>query len=408
MFSNFKDAFIRRPQFTVKTPDAVVEMISKGLPEGFRYVHDHDGYCRLECDGVMNIVPEKFGFPEITKPIFEKKGKVTIQDAMEYAYNSQTKIELLPDVDDCYIINGQKIKKSMLVTAPLKGVEFYHGQLFISPPKFPDPFPMKISGNGYSITLMVQRQPVNSFTSIVIASIGETPLSINYTIDSEKETINFNVKTHPSSDVSQVIAAKEILNAFIDGTATIEDLPFEYSFDGQNKKIPEETLRFWHKLFDVEKSINVKFDATEEIKIDDIKLIDALYRSLVEKKPYKKYLTDLKLSGVGSFDDLSVSAEKTPIGKEIMFEFTEEISVELLGASFSLFSIASIFNCVVSEIQLPQEGTSGDFFLKLNPAENKRMFSSTQYFLDPQIVEEIRSNEKHIDSFLYAEELEKY
>ena len=91
-----------------------------------------------------------------------------------------------------------------------------------------------------------------------------------------------------------------------------------------------------------------------------------------------------------------------------MFEFTEEISVELLGASFSLFSIASIFNCVVSEIQLPQEGTSGDFFLKLNPAENKRMFSSTQYFLDPQIVEEIRSNEKHIDSFLYAEELEKY
>ena len=44
MFSNFKDAFIRRPQFTVKTPDAVVEMISKGLPKGFRYVHDHDGY----------------------------------------------------------------------------------------------------------------------------------------------------------------------------------------------------------------------------------------------------------------------------------------------------------------------------------------------------------------------------
>lgn len=408
MFSNFKDAFIRRPQFTVKTPDVVVEMISKGLPKGFRYVHDHDGYCRLECDGVMNIVPEKFGFPEIAKPIFEKKGKVTIQDAMEYAYNSQTRIELLPDADDCYIINGQKINKSMLVTAPLKGVDFYNGQLFISPPKFPDPFPMKISGNGYSMTLMVQRQPVNSFVSIIIASIGETPLSINYAIDSEKETINFNVKTHPSSDVSQVIAAKEILNAFIDGTATIEDLPFEYSFDGQDKKIPEETLRFWHKLFDVEKSINVKFDATEEIKIDDIKLIDALYRSLVEKKPYKKYLTDMKLSGVGSFDDLSVSAEKTPIGKEIMFEFTEEISVELLGASFSLFSIASIFDCVVSEIQLPQEGASGEFFLKLNPAENKRMFSSTQYFLDPQIAEEIRSDQKHIDSFLNAEELEKY
>ena len=67
MFSNFKDAFIRKPQFTVKTPDAVLEAISKGLPEGFRYVHDHDGLCRLECDGVLNITPKRYAFPEEAK-----------------------------------------------------------------------------------------------------------------------------------------------------------------------------------------------------------------------------------------------------------------------------------------------------------------------------------------------------
>ena len=38
MYSSFKDTFIKKPQFTVQTPEAVLRTIGKELPEGFRYV----------------------------------------------------------------------------------------------------------------------------------------------------------------------------------------------------------------------------------------------------------------------------------------------------------------------------------------------------------------------------------
>ena len=48
MFSNFKDAFIRKPQFTTQTPESVLDVLSKDLPDGFRYINDHDGFCRID------------------------------------------------------------------------------------------------------------------------------------------------------------------------------------------------------------------------------------------------------------------------------------------------------------------------------------------------------------------------
>ena len=405
MFSNFKDAFIRRPQFTVKTPDAVVQMISKGLPDGFRYVHDHDGFCRLECDGVMNIMPAEIKLPPKAKSVFGEGAKVSLQEAMEYAYNAQIQIEFLPDDEDCYTINGQKIKRSELIIAPLKGLEFIGGQVFVVPPEFPDPFPVDISGNGYSLTLMIQRQPVNSLNLIQYSSVGNAPISVDFSFDLRKEdSIQFEIHTNVSHSAMQTLISKEIFNAIILGKGMFNGFPLLSSENNKDKKISEETLRFWHRVVDVEHALGIEFDVAQEINIDDIKLIDALYRSLVEKKPYKKYLKNMKFGGIGSFED----AKKAPKGKEIMFEITEEVSIELLGASMNLFSIVSVFNCKISEIQIPPDGKSGGFSLELIPAEEMRMFSSTQYYLCKETVEKIHADKTHIDDFLNADELEKY
>ena len=64
MYSSFKDTFIKKPQFTVQTPEAVLRTIGKELPEGFRYVDDHDGFCKLDCDGTMDIVPSNVKLPK--------------------------------------------------------------------------------------------------------------------------------------------------------------------------------------------------------------------------------------------------------------------------------------------------------------------------------------------------------
>lgn len=409
MFSNFKDAFIRRPQFTVKTPDAVLETISKGLPEGFRYVHDHDGLCRLECDDVLNITPSKMSFPEIAKSVFEGRPKVTIQDALEYAYNSQTKIELLPDEDDCFTVNGSKIKRSEFITAPLKGLEFKEGHLYVFPPTFPAPFPIELSGNGYSLTVMMQRVPMNSIYEMKFQSVGTSAIELMYIINAEPEnTMQFNIKTNPSNRATEVLASKEIFNAFVMGKGAIGGATINHCESQPDKIVSEETLKFWRKVVEVEKVLGAVFDVNQEIAIDDVKTIDALFRCLVEKLPYKTHHKDSTLRGIGDFNDLSKSRDNTPIGKEILFEYTEDISVELLGVTAKLCAITDMFDCVVSEIELPSEGTSGEFFIKLVSAEGKRMYSSTQYYMDHDEMEKVHADKSHIEIFQNATELDVY
>lgn len=409
MFSNFKDAFIRKPQFTVKTPDAVLETISKGLPEGFRYVHDHDGLCRLECDGVLNITPKRYAFPEEAKAVFEKKQNVTIQDALHYAYNSQTRIELLPDEDDCYTVNGEKIKRSEFVTAPLKGLEFTEGHLYIFPPSFPAPFPIELSGNGYSLTVMMQRQPMNSFSEMKFQSVGESAIELTYIINTEPgNTMQFNIKTKPSHIASEVLASKEIFNAFVLGKGFIGGAVITHSAVDYGKVVAEETLEFWRKVVAVENVLNVTFAVDQEIVIDDIRTIDALFRCLVEKKPYKTYHKDSTLRGIGDFNDLSKSRANTPIGKEILFEYVEDLTVDIFGVEINLCAITDMFDCVVSEINLPAEGTSGEFYIKLISADGKRMYSSTQYYIDREVMEAVHADKAHIEVFQNAAELNSY
>ncbi len=409
MFSKFKDAFIRKPQFTVKTPDAVLETISKGLPEGFKYVHDHDGLCRLECDGAFNITPNKYAFPEEARALFAKKQNVTIQDALNYAYNSQTRIELLPDEDDCFIVNGTKIKRSDFIAAPLKALEFTDGHVYIFPPAFPDPFPLELSGNGYSVTVMMQRRPMNSFTEMKFQSVGESVIELTYTINSEPgNAMQFNIKTNPSNRADEVLASKEIFNAFVLGKGLIAGAKITHSAIETEKVIPEEALAFWHKVVDVEKVLGVTFKVDQEIDMNNIRTIDALFRCLVEKMPYKTYYKDSTLRGVGNFNDLNRSRENTPVGKEILFEYVEDLTVDIFGVKISLCAITDMFDCVVSEIELPAEGTSGEFYIKLISAKGKRMYSSTQYYIDREVMEEVHVDKAHIEVFQKATELVSY
>ena len=115
MFSNFKDAFIRKPQFTTQTPESVLDVLSKDLPDGFRYINDHDGFCRIDCDGVMDFGELRLQIPEEAKSLFAELDTVTMNDVITYAQNSQTNIEVLPDPDGFFAVNGKKINRKLQV-----------------------------------------------------------------------------------------------------------------------------------------------------------------------------------------------------------------------------------------------------------------------------------------------------
>lgn len=408
VFSNLKDAFVKKPQFTAKVPDAVLATAGRKLPDGFRYVYDHGGFCKIDCDGLMHISPAKVNLPRIAKPVFAEHEKYSIEDLQQYAYNSQTQIELLPDEHGYYMVNGKQIKAEDFVAAPLTGEKLLDGKLCIVPPPFPEPSAIQVSGNGFSLSIMVQRQPMNSITEIKIASIENSPLSIAYYLDPVEQKMRLSILTSPTSSAKETLACKEIYNAFISGDGRINGVPIPIIDTDKAKAIPAETLRFWHRIVEVEEALGVTFDVSKEIDIQDIKMVDCLHRSVVAKAPFKRFHNDLTLKGIGEKKDINKSADETPIGKEVMFEYTENLTVLLLGIELNLFAVTAVFDCTVSCIDIPQDCEVGEYRLQITHAEGKRMYSSTQFFAEKQEAQKTRDDPMHIEVFQHAKEVEVY
>ena len=401
MFSNFKDAFIRKPQFTIQTPESVLNVLSKDLPDGFRYINDHNGFCRIDCDGVMDFGELRLQIPEEAKSLFAELDTVTMNDVITYAQNSQTNIEVLPDPDGFFTVNGKKINVNQFVIAPLKDLQLRNGKVYIMAPPFPPPFPIEVTGNGFSLTLMVQRQAINSITKVKIGTVSKSALDVNYTLEPKVEgKLTLNITMCPSSSAYETLAAKEIFNAFIRGEGTLCGATIRSNEKNIANTVPDEVIRFWHQVVDVEKALDIKFDVTKEMTFDDIKIIKELHRCFVEGMPFKTYLNENTLRGIGEFMHDSIE-----IGKEILFEYTESGQFDLLGATIKCYKLIGIFGGAVNEIQEPQEGTSGEFFVRMRPVEGKKMYSATQYFRDEDSLIVYQKDRKHIEHLQSATEL---
>lgn len=403
MFSNFNNAFIKKPQFTTQIPKPVLDAFSKELPEGFWYVNDHDGFCRISCEGVMDFGELNIQIPEEARPLFAELESVSMKDVLFYAQNSQTNIEVLPDKDGCFTVNGKKIEAKKFIKAPLKDCQIENGKMYIMAQPFPDPVPIKVSGNGFSLTLMVQRQAINSIKTIKIGTVNGSVLNMEFLINRiesiRKMTINITICS--SSSATEVLAAKEIFNAFICGEGFLCGAPIKLSKSNSSNLVPDEVICLWHQIVDIEKILGVKFDVSKEITLDDIIEIKKLYRCLVEKAPFRTNLNTNTLQGIGEINHNIIS-----VGQEIRFEYLETVQTELFSENIVYYKLVVIYDGVVGEIQAPEEGTKGEFFVKMYPAKGKKMYSATQYYLQKSLMEDFQKDPQHIEIFQNALEIE--
>ena len=248
---------------------------------------------------------------------------------------------------------------------------------------------------------MVQRQAINSITKVKIGTVSKSALDVNYTLEPKVEgKLTLNITMCPSSSAYETLAAKEIFNAFIRGEGTLCGATIRSNEKNIANTVPDEVIRFWHQIVDVEKTLDIKFDVTKEMTFDDIKIIKELHRCFVEGMPFKTYLNENTLRGIGEFMHDSIE-----IGKEILFEYTESGQFDLLGATIKCYKLIGIFGGAVNEIQEPQEGTSGEFFVRMRPVEGKKMYSATQYFRDEDSLIVYQKDRKHIEHLQSATEL---
>jgi len=404
MFSNFKDTFINKPQYESKPPKAVIEAISEDLPDGFHYEYASEGFCRLEADGGFNIQSGRYELPEKAKYVLKENS--TYQDVMAYCFNSQTPLVINPDNDGGYIINGEHFEAKDLVKAPMRELEFSFAKMVMMPAKIDLELRFNIEGNGCSMPLVVHRVPNESIDVQKFESDDSQPLEIIYYMDPKKITGPFtftiNLHINKAKTVKSMIDAYKIFNAFMDGKGSIEGNRLETKERRPQNIVPDEVIDFWERVYEVEKVFGVAFDVSVPLKVIDAIQLEALYRSLIENKPFKTYRKYNSISGNGEFKDV-ISEDGTQIYLE--YEITE--TLDILGQTISCLGIMGIFGATVESSSLPPKNEEGPFTINLIETEGMKMYESKIYFTSEDEMKDFQGQKNHIDILAKAEEIKE-
>lgn len=403
MFSNFKNAFVRRTQYTLAPPKAILDVINTEVPEGFEYKHVGEGMYVLDAPEGIDIQSGTMVVPEIAKKIFGDVDKIDIEKIKQYAYNSQTNIPINPDRDGCFIVNGKKINMRDFIKAPLKDVKMESFQFIMVPPKFPDAFPITISGDGYELAVLIQRKPINSIDEIMFETVEEAPITLRYIYNTTSYKCTFNLSTNNAcrKSVIDIVKANHIFNACIAGRGCIAGVKLD---EADNiKMIPKETIEFWDAVLQLENELNVKFNPLEELTHEAIDKIYELYHSFVIKDSFKKYEKYTNVKGQGHMEKFAEDIDM--IGKEMFFEFVEDETVELLGVCLEYYGLVGIYGAVITDIVIPEHNQNGEFVIELNDADGKKMYAAKRYFLTQEELENYRKNESHIEELQNSKEL---
>lgn len=404
MFSNFRDTFIKKPQYTSAPPQAVIDSLSQELPKGFYYVHDHDGYCRIEAPEGLNIQSGTVQLSDEDRALLPDN--YTMEDILRYSYNTQKIFVLLPNDDGCFIINGEHVRAVDLVKTPMRDINFINAQLCIVPPKFPKPFDLEISGNEHTQKLHIKRVPNRSLNAEKYESDKSTAISVWFTFDSTSPVpfkFDITISTKRAKTVKEVIAAYHIFNAFADGKGYIGGNLLCSKDHVSIERVPSEAIRFAEKLIELENILGVQFNYSKGVTEADVKATDEIFRSLIEKKPFKRFKTFGTLSGQGHFIDDSKQQEY--INTAMAFEFLERKQVSILDVDLNLYVEHCIFNAVISSFSASGDKETGDFMIHLETAPGEKMYESVQYFISENQLNTFRGDKDHLTILRDATEI---
>ena len=128
----------------------------------------------------------------------------------------------------------------------------------------------------------------------------------------------------------------------------------------------------------------------------------------MEGKAFISYQEEITLNGFVGENDAMQSKCKEYQGKEILFEYGEEVKIAILGLPLTLWSLVDIFDGKLENSMLHSDNGSGNFSVQMLPVDGKRMYISRQIFLDHAGLEGVRNDTSHFERFRSATELEKY
>lgn len=406
MLFNFKDAFINKPLFNSEPPPSIIEYLNENVPDNLEYIYNKEkNVYILNLSKEFTLQIEDIDFTtEIDKNLFIKDGKIDFDLVQTYSYNSQSEIKILPDKNNYYTINGKKIATNKLVFNPIKRVNFRNSFISINPYPFPEPFDIPISGNGYELNLKVQRKAINSIDTILFETIDGSVLTISYKLNFKKNILNFSIskEINYNTRVEDIIKANYIINACIDGSATFaKTIPINNLKVKSTDKIPDRTLEFWNKVFEIEKIFNVEFNPDIDISRGNAKELYELYRSIKENKPFKRYKKFNSFKGNFQIKDESIFNKI--IGEEISLEFDGANELNIFGQTIKYYSLMILHQAKVTNIYFNENEES---IIEVDDSNNGKMFVYQMDFLTKDDLDAFRNREDYVSILEKAEEID--
>lgn len=402
MFTSFKTAFKDAPLYETEIPPPILKMLNESLPKGFKYVNIENGFCRIDTEGEFAIGSGNIVLPDSAKKILTEN--YTMEILWTYLYNSQQKVEILPDKNGDYLVDGEKIKASELVKAPLKNnIKCDCTRLYLIPPEFPEPHELEIGTKNEKRKFKFSRQPHESISEIKFSTADEGTLEISYIVNYPIINFTFKVSEKKAQDIKDIIFANKVFNAFLSGEGYINNTKIQIKDTQSTNLVSKEAMSFWETVYQLERILNVKFNPKFDITVGLVNKVKLLQRCFIEKIPYKAYETYENVAGTG-YNEYSKIEDLT--GKEVYFEMTQENSIELFGVQLKLLQLTGIFNAVVKSQQMLNDKQKGEYCIELKSKNNSKMYSGNMLFITKKDLSKFKKNKDYIEVLRLAQELD--
>lgn len=382
MFANFKKAF-KQDETMYEIPEAILESLSDKLPDGFNYVQVDKEICAVTSKSKEISVNVNFN-------IDDKINITNSRELGEYLYRTQREVV----IDSNFIeLNGVKFNVNELIKMPLSKnkIDEENIKLVLKPHPFPEPFILMIGYGQDYIPMTFQRQPYQDLHKSLFKSIDRKSIIISYILDEVLENITFkvNINIAEAESVDEVVIITQIYKLFMSGKLKIAGIELNREIGNINEENGLDSLiEFWNKVNLISKKLGILFNPQKELKKRDVKLLERLYKSLVENKVYKE-LVNIEEIEVTCYQETDNSSLLNKDG--LVLESLGQNEYELLGIKLSIWDFVMWCNLRIKDIILIDKNKFTYNFM-MDTESSKKAFKIVKHFNSKEEAEKYREH----------------
>ncbi len=372
MFSNFNDAFSNKNEIDEPIPKEIVKSLSEKLPKGFEY--RGIGY---DACGIMPTTSQfRIGMKvKVPEDLLEEFKPSNTKELMEYMYRAQRELNVVTTDEGCISLNGIKFKLEDMIKFPLSDEMMVGTELIIRPSQFQPPFKVQIEGESIIKYISIQRQPYADMHKSYFKNVDSSVFEIEYILDEKDNTMKFtfNINIEKSKNAKEIAEGLKLYQSLLEGKLKFSG--FKFSMFVKEDKAIKKTIEFWDKITQIERKLKIEFSVEFPITRGDATLVEKLYRSFVEEKPYKQYsdIANIKIKEIGICNKEDIT------GNPIMFNFVKNSEIEIWGVKLNMYDSVGLFDLKVTDIVINNEDVE-KYELLLEPTTDKEIYQSIRHF----------------------------